>query len=246
MLNLLPEDALKDLLSQRDLSKTDKLMLILAVDSGNAKEVKEIKRIAHRSGLRAISKWNVSSLLSRAKEMAVRTSKGWELTSAGVKHVSMLAGSLMGAPAPKVAATLRAHLTHLKNADTAKFVEEAIACYEARLYRAAVVLSWIGAISLLYDYVCKNKLNEFNEESIKRNAKWKPAKTKDDLARMKESEFLNVTEAISVVGKSVKQELEGCLRLRNGCGHPNSLKLAENRVAGHIESLILNVFSKYV
>jgi len=52
--------------------------------------------------------------------------------------------------------------------------------------------------------------------------KWKAAKTVDDLATMKEAEFLSVLEALSIIGKSVKQELDRCLRLRNGCGHPNS------------------------
>lgn len=242
---MLPEDALKDLLSQKEFSNTDKLLIVLAVASETAKEVKNIKKLAAAAGLRSANKWNISSLLSRSKGMAVRTTNGWELTSAGIQHVSMLAGSLMGSPAPKVAASLRAHLSNLTDPDTSKFVEEAIKCYEARLYRAAVVLSWVGAVSVLYDYVVKNKLKEFNAEATKRNTKWNIAKTKDDLARMKESDFLNIIESISVIGKSVKQEVEGCLKLRNGCGHPNSLKIAENRVTGHIESLILNVFSTF-
>lgn len=62
---------------------------------------------------------------------------------------------------------------------------------------------------------------------------------------MKEYNFLQILCAISVFGKSVKDELEACLKIRNGCGHPNSLKVGESRVASHIESLMLNVFSKY-
>jgi hypothetical protein len=88
-------------------------------------------------------------------------------------------------------------------------------------------------------------LAAFNAEAIRRDAKWKTAKTRDDLARMKEADFLNVLEAISVIGKSVKQELEGCLRLRNGAGHPNSLRMGEARVAAHLESLIQNVFAQF-
>jgi hypothetical protein len=62
---------------------------------------------------------------------------------------------------------------------------------------------------------------------------------------MKESEFLVVLEKLSVIGKSVKKQLEQCLDLRNGCGHPNSLKIAEHVVASHIEILILNVFARF-
>jgi hypothetical protein len=30
---------------------------------------------------------------------------------------------------------------------------------------------------------------------------------------------------------------EDCLKLRNGCGHPNSLKIGANKVAAHLETL---------
>jgi hypothetical protein len=242
---LLPKAALKDLLSQSQFNKTDKILIILSVDDGQAKEIKEVKKLAIHAGLRAIQKWNVSSLLARSKGMAVRTAKGWELTAEGSNHITKLCGPLLGSPAPKVAASLRTQLSHITNSDTSNFVEEAIGCYEAKLYRAAVVLSWVGAVAVLYDFVINNRLSDFNAEALRRNPKWKTAKTSDDLARIREHDFLEIIEAISVIGKSVKQELEGCLKLRNGCGHPSSLKLSEHRVAAHIESLILNVFTQF-
>jgi hypothetical protein len=60
---------------------------------------------------------------------------------------------------------------------------------------------------------------------------------------MKEFDFLQVLEAVSVIGKSVKGELEACLKLRNGCGHPNSLQVSESKVAAHTETLMLNVLA---
>ena len=70
---------------------------------------------------------------------------------------------------------------------------------------------------------------------------------KSELTRnlMKEYDFLQVLAALSIIGKNVKDELEQCLKLRNSCGHPNSLKIGEHKVASHIEILILNVYSKY-
>jgi hypothetical protein len=62
---------------------------------------------------------------------------------------------------------------------------------------------------------------------------------------MKEYDFLQVLHAISVIGKNTKDELEGCLKLRNTCGHPNSHKIGEHRVTSHVETLVLNVFSKF-
>jgi hypothetical protein len=112
-------------------------------------------------------------------------------------------------------------------------------------YRAAVVLSWAGAVALLYDYVVANHLAAFNIEANKRDAKWKSAKNSDDLALMKEFDFLQILQALSIIGKSVKTELERALKFRNGCGHPNSLQIGENKVAAHIEDLTLNVFAKF-
>lgn len=248
---MLPREALKDLLSQKALSNTEKILICLAVeaDKGGPKAVKEIRELAVTSGLRAAKKWNVSAILAKAKELAVRAEGGWELTAKGSQFVAKVAGPLMNSPIPKVASSLRAHLVKIANVDSQAFVEEAIACFEAHQYRGAVVLSWVGAVSVIFDHVVKCHLAAFNAEAISRTATskhpWHPAKTADDLARMKESEFLVVVEKISIIGKSVKKQLENCLDLRNGCGHPNSLKLADHVVSSHIELLMLNVFSKF-
>lgn len=35
------------------------------------------------------------------------------------------------------------------------------------------------------------------------------------------------------------------LEIGNSCGHPNTLKLGEHRVASHIEILVLNVYQEF-
>jgi hypothetical protein len=103
----------------------------------------------------------------------------------------------------------------------------------------------VGAVAVLYDYVVANALSGFNAEAKRRDGRWRDAKNSDDLARMKEYDFLQVLESTSALGKSVKAELEGCLKLRNGCGHPSSLAIGEHRVNAHLETLVLNVFAKF-
>lgn len=217
----------------------------MGFEENTPKSISEIKEISKKAGFRQLDNWNVSSLLSRSNGLAIRIDKGWELTNSGKEKVIQLAGAAISGVTPKIASSLRSHLSTISNSDTLAFLEEAIRCYETKLYRSAVVLSWVGASSLLYDHVFMHKLAEFNAEATRRDAKWKMAKNKDDLANLKEHEFLQILHSISVIGKSVKDELEGCLKFRNGCGHPNSLKIGENRVSGHIETLMLNVFSKF-
>ena len=109
-------------------------------------------------------------------------------------------------------------------------------------------LSWVGAVGLMYNHVITKDLASFNAEAQRRDPKWKAAQTPDDLARMKEGDFLDIiaTQPLSIIGKNVKEELKNnCLQLRNACGHPSSLVIGENKVAAHLEILILNVFSRF-
>lgn len=242
---MLNPNALKDLLA-RDFSDLEKILFCLAIEPVTPQAVKLVVELAFESGWRQIKKKNVSSILSRSNGLAIRSADGWELTSDGKDVVTLLAGPAIGNPIPKTAFALRAHLSKISQTETCAFVEEAISCFEGHQFRGAVVLSWIGAVSILQDYIVSNKLAEFNAEAAKRNSRWKVAKSADDLGLMREDEFLDVLQAISVLGKSVKQELKKALSLRNGCGHPNSLKVAEHKVASHIEDLMLNVFAIFI
>lgn len=244
---MLPESALTDALHREEITRKDRLLLILATSPDDPKSVGDIRDLAVASGLRAVRKWNLSSILGSAKSLVARVEEGWVLTTQGKRYLidSSLLDELGNVP-PPVLVDLRKHLADMSNAGTAAFLEEAIACFEHRLYRAAVVLSWIGAVSLLYDHVVDQHLDAFNKEARRRDTKWRTAKNTDDLSRMKEHDFLDVLESLSIIGKNVKQELQHlCLKLRNACGHPNSLKISQNRVSAHLEVLALNIFSQF-
>ena len=236
--------ALKDLTSKSQYSRKDKLLFCLAAGDASPKKLSEILEVAKSAGLNA-KDWHGSMVLTRAKGLAIHVNGVWELTSDGKRYVATLAGHVMAGPMPTVAAELRQHMAAIANAKIRAFVEEAVTCFETKQLRAATVLSWVGAVAVLYEQVLANKLAEFNTEAKVRNPKWKSAQNADDLALMGEFDFLQVCEKVSLIGKSVKHELETCLRFRNGCGHPNTLSIGPSRVSSHIESLILNVYSKY-
>lgn len=239
------EIQLPDLLSTRDYGRNDKLMICLAVDPQTPQEVKAIRSLAVAAGLGAARKWNISAILGASKGLVVRVTGGWRLTTAGRKRVSELVGPLGTFTTTSVATSLRSQLPAITDVRSREFLEEAIECLENGLLRAAVVLTWVGAVSVLHKEVVSSHLSEFNGEASRRDSKWRPAKNADDLGRMKEIDFLNILERLSIIGKNVKQELEGCLRLRNSCGHPNSLKIGQSRVSSHVEILLLNVFRKF-
>lgn len=229
------------------LNKTEILLVILYDDINIPIKPKVIRDKGKSFGFPEIDKWNVSPILSGQNKFVVNSKEGWLLSSDGRRKVKEIIETAAYDDAKvNISANLRSYLPKITNSNTVVFLEEAIECYERNLLRSAVVLSWVGAIALLQDHVIKHHLKNFNSEAKRRNNKWKMAKTSDDLSKMKEHNFLEVLEALSIIGNNLKQELQNnCLKLRNSSGHPNSFKFGENRVASHLEILILNVFSKF-
>jgi hypothetical protein len=192
-----------------------------------------------------MSKWNIASILAKAKGITIRLPAGYEVSEKGYARLEQLGVSKLPTAAAKVARDLRKHMANIKNETTRAFVEEAIECHEAALYRSAIVMSWVAAVAVLQQEVITKHLTAFNAEVMRIDKKWKPATTTDDIGKMREGDFLDRLVGIKMIGKNVKIQLGNALDLRNGCGHPNSLKVGANKVAAHIETLLLNVFDKF-
>lgn len=228
---------------QKDLSRADKVLAVLA-SFDEPVSIRKIKIKASVAGCN-MEKWSIPSILQRSKGMTLALPLGHELSEKGYAKLQELGISKLSPAAAKVATDLRKHLGTITNPDTRAFVEEAIQCYEAELFRSAIVMSWLAAMSVLHHAVIESKLVELNAAQKAIDPKWKPAITADDLGLMKESDFLNRLVAISMIGKNAKTQLLHALDLRNGCGHPNSLKVGANATAAHLETLLQNVFDKF-
>jgi hypothetical protein len=237
----------KNILHGKTTTSRDQLLVLLAIGGLRPRPVEELRQQCIAVGLPKLARKNLSDILGKSKGCAVRTIDGWELQQNGIERVRELAQRAhINLVITHSSRSLRGHADSVADPLTKSFVMEAIECFEAEQYRAAVVFSWAGAIALLHQHVFSKKLNDFNMEALRRDRKWRTAKQQDDLGRMKEHDFLDVCESIGVIGKNVKQILQNeCLMLRNACGHPNSAVIAENSVAAHVEKLIKNVFSRF-
>lgn len=141
---------------------------------------------------------------------------------------------------------LEKHANLLTGVETREFVMEAISSAKSGCRRAAIIMAWSGAISVLQEYVFIHHLQKFNADALANNILKKPATTLSDLRDLsKESHFIEALSRISVVDGSQKKALKRCLDLRNDCGHPSQLKVGDAAVAGHIEALLFNVFDPF-
>jgi hypothetical protein len=253
----LTNDVLMDLLAKKGLSQLDKVLLLLYGYPGPQAYV-HIRGLAFKLGASEIENWNLAQILARSKGFAVEIPidppysnhpnaphRGWILTLSGKKYLEEKYLADQANPIKEAAQVLRAHLGKIADVDTRAFVEESIGCLEAGLLRSAVVMSWVGAISILYDHVLANRLVDFNVRASQVKKDWKPAVTKDDLAKMKEADFLDILAYLSIIGGNIKEDLKSCLNLRNSCGHPSSYKVGKHKVGAHIDSLILNVYERF-
>ena len=235
---MLKLDDAKRIVHGPKLGNRDQLLVLLAIEPVEPTPLQKIKVRCAVAGLPRLAKKNLSQILGSANGSVARTPQGWELQQPGILRVRENVNLVV----THSSQSLRGHAESIADPLTKSFVMEAIQCFEAHQYRAAVVFSWAGAVALLHRHVFSKNLPEFNGEAMRRDSK----KQQDDLGRMKERDFLDVCEAIGVVGKNVKLILQNeCLMLRNACGHPNSASIAENSVAAHIEKLIKNIFSRF-
>lgn len=220
-------------------------VILLLLEASDAHVMpKDLRELAKGYGLPKIAKWNVSQLLSDLGSMAARYPDGWAITEHGKRELAAL-GLTEDSPTKSPQIKLREILKGLEDHQTTAFVGEAVEALEYGLLRSAVVLSWVGAVGLLHSFVANNHLLALNQERSRRDSSARPIKNADGLQQIKEHDFLQLAAAIGIFDKNVKGELEGCLRLRNSCGHPNKLRIGEHKVASHIETLILNVYDVF-
>lgn len=235
---------LRDGLSRKDLSKTDKYLLIVASHDGPVDSV-TIRAIAKENGWKDGALSQPSAFLSKNAH-AVLLPRGWTVTGPGradLERRGVIAATGILTP---VTEALEKLLLDLHDADKTRFVEEAIACVKNKSYRAAIVLTWVGAVFILYSHVVANKLTDFNAEMHRRwPRRFNDVKKIDDLTTMKESEFLAVSEGIGLFTKAEGKELVACLDRRNTAGHPNSHTFTEVAVGSHIETLISTVYKRF-
>lgn len=238
---------LTNVLQRTDLSKTDKLLAILLDEEVPEKSNKEIRRICNLMEF-PVTPSDVRAHFQRPLHQGKVTysAKQWRLTAFGQTYLAEK-GLLPESYSFVVIAepVLSIPVGQVKNPDRQEFLWEALQCLEEKLYRSAVVMSWLGAMAILYDFVVKNELERFNTEGAFQNPVWQNVSSVDDLSRLKEVDFLRIIGMMGLIEEAVEQELKECLKRRIRCGRPNANQINKQVVAQHIDILVLNVYAKF-
>lgn len=245
------------LLSARELAKKGQRgpVLLFLSQVNQPAQLSSIRDKAVDVGFREINKWNVAGVLLRAAKdgQVAQRKEGWRLLGPGLEVIREYYKP-EGAIVQESRHALKKYLSEITDLQRQSFIEEAIKSFDVGAHRAAIVLSWVGAVHIIQEHVIKSQRLAFNEAGAARAAKvsaaggdfiFSPVKTLKDFGTIGESDFLQVCQDAGILHKAEKQQLTERLNLRNQCGHPNPLAVAEHVVASHIEILMRNVYAKY-
>lgn len=128
-----------------------------------------------------------------------------------------------------------------------KFMAEAISCLGVDSRRATIIMTWVGTIDHLYDYILTHKLSEFNAALHKRTDKYShlTVVVKDDFSDIREAVFIEVARSARIISNDIRKILDEKLGIRNTCAHPSGVEIHGTKVVSFIEDLVDNVIVKY-
>jgi hypothetical protein len=142
---------------------------------------------------------------------------------------------------------LKRVLARVTEENQRKFMAEAVSCLGADARRAAIIMTWAGAIDHLYSYILRHKLADFNKALGRRADKYSHVKivAKDDFCDIKESVFIEVARSANIISNDVRKILDEKLGIRNTCAHPSGVEVHGTKVVNFVEELVDNVIVKY-
>ncbi|MCG8625479.1 MAG: hypothetical protein MJE68_26210 [Proteobacteria bacterium] len=258
---LVETEQLKDWLYWDGISRTDRLLLILA-SFDEPRKPQQIRLRAANAGFKIPKSWNITDCFAESKGLAVPIPrKGWELSPGGKKHVSNLKKRLLNSADPRLsnlddsaiasplkkdADNLESLLQKMNDPFARSLLKTAIDCYRHRLHKPAILTSWVAAIYVLRLRVLANYPENFDEEAKSLRRKWEPAESVDDFDNLPDADFINTLYAVGILTKGVSNKLHHCRQDRNACGHPDKVDLDDDdMVKAHIKALYRNVFTKF-
>lgn len=175
----------------------------------------------------------------------IKTKTGYKLERSNLREIEKAIGTEPHISATK--STLRAHIRQGMPATAEAFITEAISCYEHKLYRSAIIMTWLFALDSMYEYILAKKLTEFNMAyaADSSNKKSLQISSKDEFSELKESKFIEICRASNIITNDVRKILDTKLGIRNTCAHPSTITISDVKCSEFIIDLLDNVTSKF-
>jgi hypothetical protein len=126
------------------------------------------------------------------------------------------------------------------------FLEEAIRCFRAQAFRAAIVMTWNLAYDHLCEYILKKHLTSFQAQwvitypSHKKNPVVSKINKREDFEDLKESELIQVSKSASILSNDLFKIYNEKLGKRNTAAHPSLVEILPHTAEEFILDLVTN------
>jgi hypothetical protein len=133
-----------------------------------------------------------------------------------------------------------------------EFLDEALKCFRASAFRAAIIMSWNLAYDHLLSFVLQHHLAAFNAQwprsFSKQNAQARvqAITARDHFAELKESEVLNICKAAGIISPDIWKIMDEKLGKRNSAAHPSGVVIGPPQAENFIHEIVNNVVLKFV
>ncbi|MDM1295302.1 hypothetical protein HX021_13520 [Sphingobacterium sp. N143] len=146
----------------------------------------------------------------------------------------------------QISSSLRQLLTKITSEEQKTFLEEAISCFEIKSFRAATIMCWLLTMDVLYEFILKSYLTDFNT-AIQSQGKYKKItiSKKEHFSDIKENDFIELLRVARLISNDVRKILDEKLGTRNTAAHPNTVIVKESKAINFIEDLIENVIVRF-
>ncbi len=210
------------------------------------REVEECFRAARMpfTRVRQILNEGLRRVPSRAP-LFVRVGSGYRLARATELRVQ---GEVDASPVSReVSQSLRVLEGRISGMAERDFLREAITCYEAKAFRAAILLVWLLTVAHLHEYVFRHRLSEFNivlGSNTDKRVKIRAVRSRDDFADIPESKFIELLRSARIISNDVRKVLDAKLGIRNSYAHPSGIALSPVKASDFIVDLVTNVIQR--
>lgn len=209
-----------------------------------------LRALLRRGKVKNAKNMNIADVLSKAAPYVHQAGKQgvkilWALTTSGEVRVrELLELPVSDMEIENDVTSIDVLVNTVPDKDVADYLQEALKCLQVNALRATVVFVWSAVTKEIRERVFASGANVVDAAIAKhdKSPRRKTISKDDDLTFVKEKLLIQVATDLGVFDSNEKGILEGCLDLRNKCGHPGKYNPGPKKVSSFIEDVIGIVF----
>lgn len=173
-----------------------------------------------------------------------KLAKGYKLHRGTADKLAVQLNGGRSASAQRTSSILRRTLAKLSGHPREPYLTEAVGCFEAKFYRAAIVLAWATAYDTFRHWLFDRHIVKFNAIS----SIWKKPVTIadiEDFESLTERVVIDTAKQAGIIKREAHKTLVALLDKRNSIAHPTGKLVTPTSADAYLEEIIDEVLMKY-